>query len=231
MSGDTVLIITEDTPVVSVPVLWEGPGMDELPDGATLNADGSVTVTLAYPFTLSYRAAGSDQVAKSDLVETVTLHRLTGAHVRKMRTAKDPARAMISASARISAARLELWLKQMDAADETTLSEVVTAMLAIAPGLPHQAEDQGDAVELRLLFPRDDEEGGSWESLRFARMTAAMRRQMQEADDPLVWVICNATGLTPRVGRPLLDSMDGADVQAIARVLGFLGRSGRPTGG
>lgn len=214
------LLITEAAPDAVVPTLWEGPELD-LPPGAVLNGDGSVTVTLRYPFDLAYRQGA--ETIRSERVAEVTLRRLTGADVLKITKAKDAARAAIVAAAGLTPARFELWCQKLDASDETLLGQVVTEMMGVGrSGLPEQAEDRGDAVLLRLLFPAEDDQGTAWSELRFPRMTAAQRRRMTDADESLVWAVQHATGLTPKGARALLVAMDAADAAAITRVLGFL---------
>lgn len=218
MDAPDIRITAEDDGVI--PTLWEGPELD-LPDGAVLNGDGTVTVTLRYPFELAYRQGGD--TIRSDRIGEVRLRRLSGIDVLKITKARDAARAAIIAAAGLTPARWELWSQKLDATDETRLGKAVTEMMGVGrSGLPDEAEDLGEAVLLRLLFPTADETGTVWSELRFPRLTAAQRRRMQDAEESLVWGVQHATSLSPKSARALLVGMDAADAAAITRVLGFL---------
>ncbi len=218
--SDTPILITAAEPEPAIPTLHDGPVMD-LPDGAVLNHDGSVTVTLRWPFDIQYRQGGGE--VRSERVADVTLRRLTGADVLKVTKAKDATRAAMVAAIGVTPARFELWAHQMDARDETTIGLVVAELMAVGrTGLPERAEDDGGVVHLPLLFPAADDAGTVWSALRFPRLTAAHRRRMQDADERLVWAVQHATALTPKSAKALVNAMDAADAAAVIQVIGFL---------
>ncbi|MCR9123005.1 MAG: hypothetical protein NXH91_12110 [Phyllobacteriaceae bacterium] len=59
---------------------------DQLPKGAVVNEDGSVTITLSRPVTLKTRKAGK---VREKHFETLTLHRMTGADIRAINGVAD----------------------------------------------------------------------------------------------------------------------------------------------
>lgn len=214
------ILITAAEPEAAIPTLWEGPPLD-LPAGAALNPDGSVTVTLAHPFDLQYRQAGD--VIRSERITEAVIHRMNGADMLRVMKAKDRERAAMIAALRITPARYELWAQHMDARDESLLGEVVAEIMqAGRTGLSAQAEDHGDAVTLRLLLPANDDQGTLWEEIRFPRLTVVARRRIGEADEPLVAFVQHGTGLTPKSARALVHAMDAADVAGVMGVRGFL---------
>ena len=223
-------IVIGDLPDDGIPVLFDGPPMD-LPPGATLNADGSVTLALQHPFTLQFKPIGSDQVAREEPFDFLIFRRLGGADVRKMIGAKNAADMALALCTGLGPAKLSLVQKLMDAADEGAASEVVSELLGgLKAGLPPHAEDTPDGIVLPLFKPATDEQGTAFSSLTFKRLTAERRRAAADAPNLLDWGISWATGLSPKAAKSLVDDMDGADAMGVNLVILFLCGSGRRTG-
>ena len=212
-----------------VPVLLEGRFLN-LPAGAELNADGSVTLTLIAPKLFRYSVGGK---VVEETIERLEMRRLNGVDVAKMSVAKDPTNAALAASIGYSAAKLDLVLRVLDARDLGAAEEVLGEFLDMsdAGGLPAHAEETAEGVELPMVeHPATDDAGTEWDKFTFRWLTAAQMRQAREASDRLVWAISYATGLSPKAAKAVLESMDGADAMAMRRVAGFLSRGGRKTG-
>lgn len=128
--GETVIKLYdngEPAPEKAVPVLREE-GTDEatLPDHASLNDDGSVTLPLLFPVTLEFRKGSTGDVL-TEQYDEFTMHRLNGADLRAISAAGagSMAEAAIGRSARISAARMKLLFDRMDGADVNAAGQVV----------------------------------------------------------------------------------------------------------
>lgn len=95
-----------------------------LPPGVARNADGSLTLKLAYPVTLRWRKGGS---TSEDVFDTLVLHRLTGADRRVIATAKpdEVSVTAIARSARMPVARMLAIYDRMDAADASAAEDAV----------------------------------------------------------------------------------------------------------
>lgn len=230
MDTETTIVIGDPLPDTSIPVLGDGPLM-ELPAGAKLNADRTVTLTLDYPCSVKYRFVGTDQVAKQDDYASLTLRRLKGVDVRKMIAAKNPGSMALALSTGLGAGKLALLQDVMDATDEAAAGDVVNELLGgIKTGLPAHAEETPDGVMLPLFWPTENDEGTVVQSLLFKRLTAAQRRQATEAPNLLDWGVSLSTGMTPRIAKTLVDAMDGVDAMAVNQVILFLCGSGRRSG-
>ncbi|HQU16623.1 MAG TPA: hypothetical protein PLO69_11050 [Gammaproteobacteria bacterium] len=214
-----------DTLPADLPVLLDGPDMD-LPAGATLNPDGSVTLTLAYPKTLHYRLPGGAE--KHEPIDALTFHRTTGAGWRKIKAAKNAGAAGVAVLTGMTPAKSSLVVDVLDAADGAQIGAIVLALLGgDHAGLPAQAEDLGTAVRLTLTQPLTDEDGTEWASLTFPRMSVKEQRAANASPDLSDHMLAKATGLTAAQAHALFDRLDGADARAIDLVTGFLFGSGR----
>lgn len=217
-------IVIADVLPDEVPMLYEGPVMD-LPAGAEQNGDGSVTLTLDYPKTLTFRD-GSKEVKLP--IDTVTFHRISGADARKFMAAKNQSIIGFSVSAHVTAARAKLMIDAMDAADGMAAAQVVTELVGgPSNGLPENATSTPDGVTLSLLFPVSDDDGTEYTELFVPRMTVAQRNKAQAQPDILDFVVGNATKLSPKQAHDLLNKMDGADCRSVNRVVLFLFGLGR----
>lgn len=228
--NDGPIAIGDPGPDTSVPLLTEAPPMD-LPRGATLNGDGSVTLTLDYPKALKFRTPGSEFVVREEPITQLVLRRLTGADVRKMIAAKNAVQMALALSSCMGLAKLSLLVQVMDATDEAAANEVVSELLGgFGPELPARAEETPEGITLKLWQPAADEEGTVHAEIAFKRLTAAQRRQAADAPNLLDWGVSLSTGMTPKLAKTLVDSMDGADAMAVNQVILFLCGSGRRAG-
>ena len=212
-----------------VPVLLDGRYLS-LPANAVLNPDGSVTLTLIAPTMLRYSRQGA---LAEERIEALTMRRLNGIDVGKMRAARDPTNMALALSFGYSPAKLDLLLRELDARDAGAAEDILGEFLDMsdAGGLPSHAEQTEAGVVLPMVeHPASDEAGGSYDSFTFRYLTAAEMRQAKDAPDRLAWAVSFATGLTPKAAKEVLASMDGADAMAMSRVVGFLSRGGRKTG-
>lgn len=225
------IVIGDLTPVpAATAVLTEAPPLD-LPRGAELNPDGSVTMTLDYPVTLKFRLAGSDAVTREEPVTQLVLRRLTGADVRKMIGAKNPSTMALSLSSGLGLAKLHTLQNVMDASDDAAAAEIVNELLGgFAAGLPAHADETPEGITLPLMYPAADEDGTVRTEISFKRLTAVQRRQAGEAPNLLDWGASMATDVSPKTAKTLVDAMDGADAMAVNRVVLFLCGSGRRSG-
>ena len=142
-------IIIADTLPEELPTLYEGPAMN-LPPGAELKGDGSVTLTLAYPKTLRFRKGDAEETLP---IDTLTFRRMNGAQARKIVNAKDKGVVGFSAATGVTPARANLIINALDAADGMDAAEVVNELLGGAGvGLPDNAVSTPDGVTLSLLL-------------------------------------------------------------------------------
>lgn len=115
-----------------VPLLSEGgDGEDEpLPRRARENEDGTVTLTLRFPVDIIFRATKNGGT-RTETVEELTFHKMTGADMRVVASA--PKDAMIDAGlarcTRINPARMKLLVDRMDARDFTAATTVMNRFL------------------------------------------------------------------------------------------------------
>jgi hypothetical protein len=214
----------------AVPILNEAAPPMDLPERATLNDDGTVTLTFEFPCKIEYRMLGGG-VARTEDFDHLVLHRMRGLDMRKVLAAKNTDTAALAISAGLTVSKLELLMKVMDAADANAAERVVQELLGgMANGLPAHAEETADGVTLPLLYPATDGDGASQSELTFKRMTAADTKAIGQAKDPLDWAVHRTTGLSPKAVKGLIDDMDAADVVAAQRVINFLSGNGRRTG-
>lgn len=128
--SDVVTIGADDAaPKEDVVVVAEA-GSDPLPAGAVLNADGTITLTLAYPVELKWKKVGSEEVT-TDLFETLTFRRLRGADIRKIAAAKGADAGMVgmACSCGMTEQKFAQVFDRMDAADISAAGAVVARFL------------------------------------------------------------------------------------------------------
>ena len=113
-----------------VPVLPAAPDAPALPQSAVLNADRSVTYTLAEPVTLRYRAA-ANAVPTEEHFATFTFRRLKGADMRRVTEAAEGDRGLtlIAIATGVPFAKMTLIYDRMDAADANAMGEVAGFLL------------------------------------------------------------------------------------------------------
>ncbi len=229
-----VIEITGDTtsPDDFVPVLNEGAPPLDLPPGATLLPDGSVKLDLEFPRELTYRQVGSGTVVRGEHYDHLVLRRLSGRDVRRLLDSKNAIDLAIAISSGMTHARFNQLQNVMDSADVGAAQQVVNELLGdlSRDGLPVQAEETDEGIRLPLFYPATDGDGELRAEILFSRMTGADRKAIATAPDTLTWAMHRATGLTPKAAKELIDGMDGADVVAANRVIGFLAGNGRRTG-
>nr|WP_294555830.1 hypothetical protein [uncultured Rhodopila sp.] len=206
---------------VNLPMLGEAASM-ELPPGATVNQDGSVTLLLDYPFELEFRVQGSDTVQTEHFGQLV-LRRLDGPAVRKMLASPNAAKHALALSLGISLAKLALIKTKIDARDETAAGDVVQELLGgLKGGLPEGVEETPGGIKLPLRYPVTDAEGATVSEISFARITAAQKAVILRSQSPVDWGIAAAIGISPKAAKALVDQMDGADAIAANMVILFL---------
>ena len=133
--GDQVrnpVIVDENAPLAmpgaTADVVEDIAESDRLPDNAVPNADGSVTLTLLYPQTLTVKKG--DKVREENY-EQLTFHRLNGADQRAIAAANDSMLNVVafSRSTRISQAIMNVLFDKMDAADISAGAQVFSHFL------------------------------------------------------------------------------------------------------
>jgi hypothetical protein len=203
----------------------------DLPEGAEAQPDGSVLLTLSYPRTIRQKRAGMD--AHDEIYESLVLHRLTGADVRAVMAASESraVQVAVAKSLRMRAPDAAVLMDRLDGADFTAVGEVVTALLGMGqPGLPDQVEEVDGTYVLPLREAVDHPDGGGVLELVFKRLTGQDLIEIGRAKDTLPTAIARSTGIKLSSVQTMFDAMDGADVMACNRVIGFLSRNGRKTG-
>ena len=112
-------------PILGAPATAAG-----LPPGAVLNADRSVTLTLAEPVTLRYRSSATAAPTEEQF-GAFTLRRLKGADMRRVTEAQEGDRALmlLAIATDTTYAKMLLIYDRMDAADATALGEVAGFLL------------------------------------------------------------------------------------------------------
>nr|WP_278520474.1 hypothetical protein [Brucella anthropi] len=101
---------------------------DRLPDHAIQNDNGSVTLPLLYPQTLTIRKAGKTREEK---YSELTFHRLNGADHRAISATSEESSNVVAfaRSTRISQAIMNALYDKLDAADITAASQVLSSFL------------------------------------------------------------------------------------------------------
>jgi len=213
--------------------LCEGEPLD-LPERAELQPDGSVVLPFEAPATISYRPVDGGE-ARSESVDHLVLRRLKGAQIRRVMDASRTRAAGLALAlcCGISEAKLTLLFKAMEAGDLIAANQVVAALIGVnGEGLPEKAVEQPDgSIVLPLRAPATDGDGTQHAELVFRRFKADALIAMQNAKDLLGTALHRATGLSLKAAAALIDDMDGADVMAAQRVIGFLSGLGRRSGG
>lgn len=99
-----------------------------LPRGCEKNDDGSVTVHLDHPKSITIRSNGSERVERHD---RLTFHRLTGADLNAMRSTSADAQALVlfSRSTRIPHRVMSVLYAKLDGADIGRCDKVLTTFL------------------------------------------------------------------------------------------------------
>lgn len=206
----------------------------DLPERATLNPNGSVTLTFEAPAGIIYRSVGGGE-PRSESIDHLVLRRLKGRQIRKVIDVSRTRAAGVALSlcCGISEAKLNLLYKAMDAGDLIAANQVVSALIdANGEGLPEKAVEQPDgSIVLPLRASATDGEGTEHAELIFRRFKADALIAMQNAKDLLSTALHRASGLSLKAAATLIDDMDAADVMAAQRVIGFLSGLGRRSGG
>ncbi|NLS00179.1 hypothetical protein HGP17_25420 [Rhizobium sp. P38BS-XIX] len=130
-------IINEDGPIVltgSNPDIIDEDAnpLDKLPAHAKQNSDGSVTLPLYYPKTLTTQKGGQIRERK---FEELTFHRLTGADQRAIAATSEEMMSVvaISRSTKLSQAVMNALYDKMDAADIGDAGRVLNHFLSNGP--------------------------------------------------------------------------------------------------
>lgn len=115
----------------AVPELAEDESADALPVGATRRPDGRVTLALRHPVTLRFRRAGSGEIVE-DRVAELTFRRLVGRDVMAIAGAPktDQTVMTLARASDTPFGRMKLLFADMDAADITAASEVLSSFLS-----------------------------------------------------------------------------------------------------
>lgn len=103
--------------------------LDRLPKGARKNADGTVTLTLNFPVTMKTKKAGQ---VKERHYDTLTFHRLTGAHLRAIQAASPENQVVVSLaqSLRFNQAIMNALFDRMTDVDCMNAGQVVNHFFA-----------------------------------------------------------------------------------------------------
>jgi hypothetical protein len=100
-----------------------------LPKGAELNPDGSVTVRLLYPRSVTVKSGAGG--VKVEAFEALTFHRLTGADLSAIRTtaAEHQQRVLFTRSSRVRSAVMGVLYDKLDAKDIVRCGRVLETFL------------------------------------------------------------------------------------------------------
>lgn len=104
-------------------------GSDQLPDQATPNADGTVTLKLLYPRTLITKKDGK---TRERLYDSLRFHRLNGADQRAIAAARDDMTSVVALaqSTKMNLAVMNVLFDKMDAADIQNAAQVLNHFLS-----------------------------------------------------------------------------------------------------
>ena len=107
----------------------------KLPANAAMQPDGSVKLTLAYPFTLRWKNRAGD-VTKTDSYPDLTMRRLTGADMRAIESASKGhyVTTGLAKSCRMDQARFNALYDRMDAVDTNAAAEVLGFFMGVGRG-------------------------------------------------------------------------------------------------
>ncbi len=99
-----------------------------LPSGCEKNEDGSVTVNLLYPKTVTIRSNGA---VKEELYERLTFHRMTGKDLNAIRAASDATATVVTFQrlTRIRPSVMSVLFDRLDAKDVTRCGAVINTFL------------------------------------------------------------------------------------------------------
>lgn len=205
-----------------VQVLRDEPPPMDLPPGARINPDNSVTLSLDHPFDLKVRSEGSSALIVEHFDELV-LRRLSGAEARRVVHATNTVRAAMSLSLGITLKKLILIENLIDARDEAAARDVVSELLGgLRMELPPYAEITPTGIRLPIFRPVLDEHGLPDSNILFGPITGAQRQRIAHSPSILDWGIATSLGISPKVAKSLVDALDGADVMAMNAVVMFL---------
>ncbi len=133
----TTTIVEEDAPIVlpgaDPDIIDEDANpLDKLPAHAKKNADGSVTLPLIYPRSLTTRKDGK---LKERNFDELVFHRLVGADQRAIASTSDEMMSVVafSRSTRINQAVMNALYDKMDAADIANAGRVLNHFLSSGP--------------------------------------------------------------------------------------------------
>lgn len=128
------IIIDEDRPFAAktgadADVIEDIDPNDRLPDRAIQNDNGSVTLPLLFPQTLTIKKAGK---VREQIFDKLTFHRLNGADQRAIAAASDEMLNVVafSRSTRTSQAIMNVLYDKLDAADITAAAQVLSSFLS-----------------------------------------------------------------------------------------------------
>jgi len=231
--GLVIQVAGEPAPGASIPVLNEELPPLDLPPRATQQADGTILLELEFPKTLEFRPVGGGAAVRSERFESLTFRRLKGPEVRRLMDVKNATDMAVAISTGLTASKYALLRQRMDSADVGAAEKIVSELLGdmSRQGLPAHADETPDGIRLPLFFPAADGDGATHTELLFKRLTGADRQAIANAQDVLGEAIRRAVGITPKAAKELVNDMDGADVVATQKVIGFLSGNGRRTGG
>jgi hypothetical protein len=198
--------------------------------GAQANDDGSATLALKVPTTLTFVTAGVSQTAS---YESLTFRRLTGAELLKLVKRSDLRAAGMALSLGLPEARLALLSDKMTAPDLTAARVVFDQIMGgMDAGLPDHARVTEDGIELPLRLPAVDGDGEQHHTLVFRDLVGADLKAIERAGDQMLPTrLSRCTGLKLKSASVLFAAMDAADAYDANRVARFLSEVGRPTGG
>lgn len=100
-----------------------------LPDDAVVNADGSVTLPLLYPRTITIRSATGS--VREDTFSSLTFHRLTGADLNAFRNTSEAQQTVVlfTRSTRVKAPIMKVLFERMDGKDISRAGRVIATFL------------------------------------------------------------------------------------------------------
>lgn len=111
-------------------VVDEDADLGDLPKRAVRNGDGSVTLTLRFPVTITIRSA--QHGSRQETYPALTFHRLTGADLRAIHAASEAAKEAV-ALARSTRIREQLMAGIYDLADAADLADASTVITSFLP--------------------------------------------------------------------------------------------------
>jgi hypothetical protein len=208
--------------VPAVPSVW--PDQEPaLPPGASVNADGSVSLVLSCPVTIPAGPRSTER-ADAQQIEKLVFRRMSGEALRKAQSAKSPVSLAMAKMLGMIPVTFERLKAAINDQDYAAAIEVATSLIGDAVHIPERAMTLPDgSVMLPLLYPVSDGQTVHY-SLQFYPL---LQQQLASLPRPghdkfMAFALHHATKLPLRVASVAADRMDAVDHASAEAILGEL---------